>query len=556
MIETPLELAHVSPLEPANQKIVWGWFEVAKEQQTHDGTEEDGEQQGATQGEGIRFRHRPEDLSLRAAHGEERNERTHHDKRGENQRALHFRRGAENPSLQREFPVVIGVEMPVDVLNHDHGRIDDDPEVHRPNGEQVGRLAANIEDAESEQEGQRYVDGDDQSAAHVAEKHEQDTGNQKDSKEQVLADRLRCDPNELGPVVVALDLHTRGQQARRRVEVVDLGFNVAQGGQGLFVLAELNDALDGIIVVLKVRGSGGIGFLPWTGHTDAAKPSLPSGNDANVRPLLAGRPGASVHDVVNTDRDVVRRGQDDLTKFLHSTCFLTPEMSTRCAWVVHRQRILHRVHAPTHKAQVSNHLNGGSLGKVVSVGVGVAIRDGRLKLIQRDPVATKAVWIWVNRTASRSAVPGQGEMRTRRNSRSDQSYTLSGRSVWSPIVARAGEDVAIDFSSRRSPGNLGDHALRQSHHRQAIDDLLPCLVVIEAVFELTGEVGEAEQRLSPVKGQSRHPGKRHFQRHRHQPLHFLRRSTRALGNHLDDGRSWVGIGFDVHVPEGNGADAD
>ena len=42
--------------------------------------------------------------------------------------------------------------------------VDDDAEIHGPDGEQVGRLAAEEQHREGEQQGQRHVDGHDQRA--------------------------------------------------------------------------------------------------------------------------------------------------------------------------------------------------------------------------------------------------------------------------------------------------------------------------------------------------------------------------------------------------------
>ena len=85
--------------------------------------------------------------------------------------------------------------------------------------------------------------------ADVAEEHQQDHGHQHHAHEQVLADRFGGDVDQLGAVVIGLDLHARQQPARRVVQLVDLLLDVVQGRQRLLALAQQHDALDLFVLV-------------------------------------------------------------------------------------------------------------------------------------------------------------------------------------------------------------------------------------------------------------------------------------------------------------------
>ena len=65
-------------------------------------------------------------------------------------------------SLERQLGVVAGAEVAVDVFHHDDRRIDDDAEIDRPDRQQIGRLAAQEQHREGEQQRQRNVDGHDE----------------------------------------------------------------------------------------------------------------------------------------------------------------------------------------------------------------------------------------------------------------------------------------------------------------------------------------------------------------------------------------------------------
>src|SRR5712691_5201574 len=104
-------------------------------------------------------------------------------------------------------------ELPEYPLDHDDGRIDDQPEVDCADGQEVGRLASQHHDSDGEEQRERYRRRDDEGAPQIAQKHPLQHEDQQDSEHHVVQDRVRRDVDEILPVVDPLDLGPRRQNA-------------------------------------------------------------------------------------------------------------------------------------------------------------------------------------------------------------------------------------------------------------------------------------------------------------------------------------------------------
>ena len=91
-------------------------------------------------------------------------------------------------------------------------------------------------------------------AADVAEEHQQDHRHQRHADEQVLVDRLGGEVDQVGAVVVGLDLDAR-QQLAGLVQLLDLGLHVARGRAATRSLAQQHDPLDHVVLVVPDRTS-------------------------------------------------------------------------------------------------------------------------------------------------------------------------------------------------------------------------------------------------------------------------------------------------------------
>ena len=198
-------------------------------------------------------------------------------------------------------------------------RVDDDAEVDRADGEQIGRFAPQEEHGEGEQQRQRHVDGHDQRGADVAEEHQQHHRHQAHAGQQVFPDRVGGDVDQVGAVVIGLDLHARQQAARRFVELL-------RPGRGCRARAGSDcSPLRSSTMPWTTSSSSCQTRWPWASRTSralgiaqriAAHHVAQAGLVADDHALAArrlARPQRSAFDhVVDADRDVVGGAEHDL----------------------------------------------------------------------------------------------------------------------------------------------------------------------------------------------------------------------------------------------------
>src|SRR5258708_11344646 len=112
--------------------------------------------------------------------------------------------------------------MAIDVFDQNDRGVDDDAEIDGANGQQVGGFATNVKDAKGKQQGERNIESHNQSHAHVVEKHEQNHGNERQADQQVLVHRFGGEIDEIGAIVIGLDLHA-GQQVAGLIQLTNFG---------------------------------------------------------------------------------------------------------------------------------------------------------------------------------------------------------------------------------------------------------------------------------------------------------------------------------------------
>ncbi len=313
----------------------------------------------------------------------------------EEQAPGHLARGRADPIGDvlvggRHAGLVLRGQVAVDVLDHDDRRIDDDAEIDRPDRQQVGRLAADVQHGEGEQQGQRNVDRHDQGRPDVAQEHQQDRRHQGHADEQVLVDRLGREVDQVGAVVVRDDLHARRQVAGL-VQLLDLGQHVLQRGQRFLPLAQQDDALDHVVLVVPDRSAVGVengfpvGVLPRPADADPPLAGLVRNDDAACDQMSVVHPRCAVgveqrpavHQMIDADRDVVHAGHDDLPNLAAPAGFLRPQEPSGLAWVGHRQDLLVRVLALPDQPERADDDDRLALGQVVAAAVGVRVARAR-----------------------------------------------------------------------------------------------------------------------------------------------------------------------------------
>ncbi len=125
-------------------------------------------------------------------------------------------------------------EYAKDVLDHDHARVDEDPEVDRAQRQEIHRDVARVEQQECGRERQRDRRRDDQSGPHAAQEQHQDQRHQEHAEHQVVLDRVRGERDQIGAVVVRVDLDVARQdvvveELRHRVHALEHGLRRVAG---------------------------------------------------------------------------------------------------------------------------------------------------------------------------------------------------------------------------------------------------------------------------------------------------------------------------------------
>ena len=128
-------------------------------------------------------------------------------------RPLYLVRGLANLLCRRERVLALVAEMPDDVFHHDDSTIDHHAEVQRAEREEVCRNVPEIETDGSKQESKRNGERDDESAANVAQKQEENDDNENDAFGEVMQHRMGCVVEQIASIEKGNDFDARRQDS-------------------------------------------------------------------------------------------------------------------------------------------------------------------------------------------------------------------------------------------------------------------------------------------------------------------------------------------------------
>src|ERR1700723_1431774 len=104
--------------------------------------------------------------------------------------------------MQQLFSFVrSGGEIAIQILDYNHGGIDDNAEIDGPDRQQVCILAAQNEDDDAEEQSERNIGTDDDGAAKITEKQPLNGENQQNAENEVMQHRTGGNADEDGAVV-------------------------------------------------------------------------------------------------------------------------------------------------------------------------------------------------------------------------------------------------------------------------------------------------------------------------------------------------------------------
>ena len=171
-----------------------------------------------------RVGHRREDFSFVTLHRENRQVGDHDDDHREDCRPTDFDNGLLDGATARPMIVqLVGLaQTPENVFNDDHRAIDNDAEVHRPQGQQIGRNIDQRQPDEGAEHGQRNDRRHNARCAEIRKKQIEHQRHQKGPFEQVGKHGFQRFADQPGAVIKRDDLDARRQNAI--VQGINLGF--------------------------------------------------------------------------------------------------------------------------------------------------------------------------------------------------------------------------------------------------------------------------------------------------------------------------------------------
>ncbi len=450
------------------------------EQRRHERHRQD---HGPEQRERQRVRDRREDLSLDPLEGEDRQEGEDDDGLREQDRVAELDHGV----LERGEPPAVGPVCRVGVVGGDrepdherldqhHRAVDDDPEVHRAERDQVCRQPAPVDHDERDEERQRDDRGDDQRRAPVAQEDHEDRDHQRGAEREVLRHRLHGVVDEVGALVDRDDLHARRQprfQSRQAlVQRLDHELRV-------LALDHLHDALDDVVALVETDDPGA-----------RARARLHRGRDVadEDRAALAARDGDAL--------DVLDRAEE-------------PDPA-------HDERLLAPAQEP-------------------AAGVAARVAERLRHLVDRHRVLLQQVRVEPDLVLLQCPAEADhvGDAGHHAQVRADDPV-LDRAHLVARHVGRRLERIPVDLAERvRERRELRLHAGREVDDLQLLEHLLPREVVVGPFGEGERHHREPGDRHRAQLHEPRHARHLALDRQRDQALHLLRRLARILGDHLD-----------------------
>ena len=134
-----------------------------------------------------------------------------------------------------------------DVLDHDHRRIDDQPEIDRADRQKVGRLTAHHHQHNRECQCERNRRRHDDGAAQVAQKRPLQEEDQCNPDQQVVHDGVRGQVDQVTAVVDFFKAHA-GRQDTAVIDFLDFGLHPVDGGFALRAAPHQHGARNDVIV--------------------------------------------------------------------------------------------------------------------------------------------------------------------------------------------------------------------------------------------------------------------------------------------------------------------
>ncbi len=169
------------------------------------------------------------------------------DEHGEERRPADLASGLQDGRGDRSAisTMLLFRQAPENIFHDDHRAIDDDPKIHRAEGEEIGGYTAPGQADERREQRKRNHYGHDRCRPHIAEEQEKDTTHENGAFEQVFENGLERRIDQPGAIVKRNDLDTFRQN--RTIQHPHAVFHASEHEGWILPFAHENDPGDNVV---------------------------------------------------------------------------------------------------------------------------------------------------------------------------------------------------------------------------------------------------------------------------------------------------------------------
>ena len=398
--------------------------------------------------------------------------------------------------------------MAHDVFHHDYSAIHHHAEIERAQRQKVGGNALYVEAGGGKEKRKRNREGDDDRAAHVAQKDKQNEHHQDDAFGEVVQHGVGGEFEEIAAVDQRNQLHARGQDVI--VHLLDLGVEPAKRLIGVGAFTKKRDPGNNVraidqLPILMANGAGELSQANFRALRD-------HGNilDMDRRTVLAQNDG--VFDVLNVA---------DQTHFTN----------------------VDLLRAGLHEA---------------AAGVGIIVGELLLYLSEAEPVVDQLFGIDPNLILARGAAKTGNVHNVGNLLQIFFHHPVFDRFQIDHVICRVGavQREEINLAHRTPVGtHLRHHACGHSYLGKPLQNAFPVPVVIGIVVEDQLQIRKAKERECAQVSYARDAVHHDFEGNRDLLLDLFGRHSGPLRDDLDVVVGHVGVSLHRKLMEGDGAPA-
>ncbi len=408
--------------------------------------------------------------------------------------------------LQQTSSFFLGtLEIPEDVFNQDHRRVDNDSEIDRAERKEIGALALQDDESDGKEQRKRDVQPDDDGASQVAQENPLNQEDQKAAKNQVVQDGMGGDRDERPAIIKGDQPDARGQTAVM-VHLVDFSRDLGQHVDGLSGPAHDHDTRHRVVILVPAPN---------------AQPGAIADRD--------------FRDVLDPDRNAVLLAQDNIFDVIHLVALHQIVVAP----------VVDQPDAPDVDRLLAN-------GDFAPADIDIGVAQGGDDLRHRQAISFELVRMDIDIELLGRSAPTIDRHDTGNGQEPPGHDPILDRAkIRQPDMLVALHLIAENFAGSAVLLDAGHLVSRQGHVLLQRDGGLAIgEIVIDAILENDADEGEAVEGGRANDLDAGRGIKADLDGTRVVTLHFLRGQARRLGGDFQDDRRRIRIGLDVETLKG------